>query len=269
MLGIFGGAIAATYWLGTDAYRYSVFVAPRTVPSFTFSSAYSSLKQPLVTYSYFLLPLLIFVARPWKRSFEIMDLLRAAAFVSLVGGCVAMGKAGAGDNYLFETFVAGTTLLLMELFSNPGRTMAIGFILLGCIQPAAQLAGWLGNRETFGIIEISSQQEFEQAQALQQRVAQLKKPLLTTDETMSLPWNSSDNSYPANVFDLVFVRGGANHYADGGPIGLIERGEIPSLMLRTNDTDLRRAAKEKYSRVEEEMHQHFHYDLYAVNPAGK
>ncbi len=100
--------------------------------------------------------------------------------------------------------------------------MAIGFILLGCIQPAAQLAGWLGNRETFGIIEISSQQEFEQAQALQQRVAQLKKPLLT-----------------------------------------------PSLMLRTNDTDLRRAAKEKYSRVGEEMHQHFHYDLYAVNPAGK
>lgn len=269
MLGVFGGAIAATYWLGTEAYRYSVFVAPRIVPSFSFSYAISSLKQPSFTYGYFLIPLCALLARPWKRAFEISDLLRACALVALVGGCIAMGKTGAGDNYLFEVFLAGTTLLLMELFSNPSRKAAVVFILLGCVQPAVQLEGWLVGRQTFGAIEIANRLDFAEAQEVQHQVVQSKMPMLTTDETMSLPWNSSNNSYPAYVFDPVFAQGAAARYVEGGPTGLISRGEVPTLMLKPTDIDLYRAAEGKYDQAGKVTHQHFHYDLFVIKPNTK
>ncbi len=73
LLAVFGGAIAATAWLGTQAYRYSVFVAPRIVPAFTFSHAYSAREHPLVTNGMFLLPMLAFIARPMRRVFGVSD----------------------------------------------------------------------------------------------------------------------------------------------------------------------------------------------------
>jgi hypothetical protein len=269
LLAIFGGAIAITFLLGTEAYRYSVFNAPRVVPSFTVSYAWTSLKQPLVTFSFFLVPLLLLLVRPWQRHFDFSDMLRLAALLSFVGGCIAMGKAGAGDNYLFEMFIAGTTLLLLELFRDPNRKLVLAFLLLACVQPAVQVVGNFFGRQTFGAVEIANVQDFAHAQTIQQRVMQLPGPLLTTDEVLSLPWNSTHNLYPAYVFDLVFIEGAKGHLFAGGPIGMIERGEVPTLMLKTSDAELWRSAAGKYKKTGEETHQHFHYDLFAIRADAK
>jgi len=267
LLAVLATAVATTYWLGSSAYRYSVFVAPGVVSAFSLRNAVHSLQQPLMAGSYIWLPLLASLASPWKRDFDAKSLLRVSAVVGLIGGAAAMAKGGAADNYLFEAFASATTLLLIELFENPTRRVAALLVALGCIQPAVQIGSQLLHKRQFGVLEIATLGEFDAAISLQHRIQALPKPLLTSDEIFSLPWNSSDNSYPAYVIDPVFEFAAGKRYVDGGPVTLVENQHVPSLMLRPDDLDLRRALVGKYHKVGDEVHQNFHYEVFVRNQA--
>jgi hypothetical protein len=265
MLAVMASGIIATYWLGTPTYRYSVFVAPRIVPFFSAAHAFGMLKQPLLANAFVFIPALALLARPWAkrlRAFEIKDLLRIATVVSFLGGAVGMGKAGATDNYLFEAFFAGSALLLIEIFENPARRAVILFLILGSIQPLAQLGANLLGRQGFGTIEIATGGSFSQAEKTRQRLSTLPKPLLTTDEVFSLPWNSSNNSYPAFVIEPAFQAAAAGKPEQGVPRALISGRECPSLMLKVRDVDLSDLLNAGYRKIGEETHQGFHYTLF-------
>jgi len=267
MLAVMAGGITTTYWMGTLAYRYSVFVAPRVVPFFSFASAFSALKQPLMVNAFVLTPALALIPSPWAnklRTFAIKDLLRIATVVSFLGGAIAMGKAGAGDNYLFEAFFAGSALLLIEVFEKPARRVVVLFLLLASIQPVAQLGANLLRRPDFGNIEIATSDGFSQAERAQRRLNSLPKPLFTTDEVFSLPWNSSGNSYPAFVIDPVFQAAAAGLYEQGGPRAMIAGHAFPSLMLKDSDLGFLEALDEEYRKIGEETHQGFHYTLFVT-----
>jgi hypothetical protein len=261
--------IVITVFLGTAAYRYSIFIAPGVVSSFTFFNALNSLKQPLAVGCYVWIPLGLLLARPWRRNFDVKDLLRASAIVSFGGGIIAMTKGGGGDNYLFEAFIAAATFLLIETFENPVRPVVTLFLALGCIQPAIQIGSQLLHVGSFGTVQIADSREFRRAQLTQQRVALLPKPMFTTDEVFSLPWNSSNNSYPAYVIDLVFETAARHRYSQDRTVALVKNQEVESLMIRNEDPDLWHALKGKYSKIGEEDHQHFHYEVFTKNRAEK
>ncbi len=265
MAAVMSVGILATYWLGAPAYRYSVFVAPRIVPFFSVTHALSMLKQSLMANAFVFIPALALIAQPWAkrlRAFAFKDLLRIATLIAFLGGAVAMGKAGAGDNYLFEAFFAGSALLLIEVFENPARRVVILFLILGSIQPLAQLGANLLRQPGLGMIEIATGESFSQTEKMRERLNFLPRPILTSNEVFSLPWNSSGNSYPSFVIDPVFYAAVAGMSNQNLPRALVDGRECPTLMLKAGDATFRELIDNGYRKIGEEYHQGFHYTLF-------
>ena len=266
MAAVMSVGILATYWLGASAYRYSVFVAPRIVPFFSVTHALSMLKQSLLANAFVFIPALALIAQPWVkrlRAFSFKDLLRIATVIAFLGGAIAMGKAGAGDNYLFEAFFAGSALLLIEVFENPARRVVILFLILridSTFRP--KLGANLLRQPGLGTIEIATGESFSQTEKMRERLSLLPRPILTSNEVFSLPWNSSGNSYPSFVIDPVFYAAVAGMSNRNLPRALIDGRECPTLMLKAGDANFRELIDNGYRKIGEEYHQGFHYTLF-------
>ena len=188
--------------------------------------------------------------------------------VALIVGLAGMGKVGGTSNYLFEAFAAGSTLLQLAVFTVPGR-LVTALILFGCIQPAIQLAGAAigfhhpGKKD---MVPIATAAEYADAVALRNRLATMNKPIFTTDGVFALPWNSTENGAPALVIDPNFQEAARLREVNGGVEGMLNRGEIPTVMLASTDLVYLKSLHPGYKKVDESIQQGVTYSIYAFNP---
>jgi hypothetical protein len=229
---LFAVLASTTILLGTPEYRFNTLVAPRFI-AWSVMWALRIAPKSLVANAYWILaPIALLCAKGKHRADNTVRLLTAVLAVSLAGGLAAMTKVGSWDGYLLEAFAAGSTLLEMAVFAAPAR-FASALVIFGCAQPAIQLAAPQSgaHQHLLGTVGIATAVEYADAVALRDRLAPLKKPLFTTNEIFSAPWFSSDNRAPALVIDTLLHESTKSRCQNGCFEGMLERGEIPSVLL--------------------------------------
>ncbi|MGD0293974.1 MAG: hypothetical protein ABSB30_08985 [Terracidiphilus sp.] len=191
-------------------------------------------------------------------------LLATVFAVALFVGLADMGKIGGTSNYLFEAFAAGSTLLQLAVFTVPGR-LVTALLLFGCLQPAVQLMGVAIGYHHPGkkdMVPIATAAEYRDAVALHNRLAMLKKPIFTTDGVFALPWYSTDNNALALVLDPNFQEVARSREENGGVEGMLQRGEIPTVMLASGDLAYLKSLHPGYRKVGESVQQGVTYSIY-------
>jgi hypothetical protein len=264
---VFVVLVALTLMLGTPEYRFSILVAPRLVSEFSLLNAWHAAEVSLVANAYWIVaPVALLLAAGARRIDDAVGLLMTVFAVTLVVGLVAMGKTGASDNYLLEAFVAGSTLLQLAVLATPGR-LALFLVLLGCVQPAVQLATVPSGSHIFGTVRIATAIEYEDAVALRSRLASIVKPIFTTDETFALPWLSTGDRAPALIIDTKFHDATRSRCLSGCIEGMLQRGDIPTVMIGSGDSLYQESLSVNYLKVGESYHQGKQYTIYAIqNP---
>jgi hypothetical protein len=192
----------------------------------------------------------------------------AVTGVALAGGLAGLTKAGAYSEYLLEAFVAGSTLLQMAVFVAPGRFVN-ALVVFGCIQPTVQLAtvpSGAGVSHTFGTVGIATAQQYTEAAALRERLATMKKPIFTTNGVYSLPWFSNDDHAPALVIEQFFHNGTRSMCQNGCVEGMLERGEIPTVMLDKSDLLSQKSLSPRYEKVAEAPYSGTQWNIYVLTP---
>jgi hypothetical protein len=223
---------AATLLLGTSEYRFDVLTAPRLIKSaFSLPILWRAAGRPVLTNLYWLVaPVALLLAAGRRRMDSTVRLATTVLVLALLGGLAGMGTTGGAENYLFEAFVAGSILFQIAAFSVPTRLVS-SLLLIGCVQPALQLAVIPLGRDIFGTVRLATASQYANAQAVQAELATLRKPIFTPDQTFSLPWFSSGDQAPALVIDHLFQEGAAQRLERGGLVGLLRRGDIPTVIL--------------------------------------
>lgn len=280
---VFAALVAATLLLGTPEYRFSILIAPQMVRGFAFSLPWilralgTGLTAVGLNLYWVAAPFVLLRAskstgapsfsRSERKGWESM--LTTVFAVALIIGLAGMGKIGGTSNYLFEAFAAGSTLLQLAVFSVP-RRLVTALLLFGCIQPAVQLAGVAIGYHHPGrkdMVPIATAAEYADAVALHNRLANLKKPLFTTDGVFALPWNSTENGAPALVIDPNFQEAARSREQNGGIEGMLQRGEIPTVMLASTDLVYLKSLNPGYRKVDESLQQGVTYSIYEFNPS--
>jgi hypothetical protein len=252
---VFSALVAATLFLGTPQYRFDTLVATRLY-GFDFRYALQIVPKTVVSNAYWILaPLALLLAAGSRRADNTVRLLLIVFCVALAGGLAGMTKVGGWDNYILEAFVAGSTLLQIAIFTTPGKFVN-SLAVFGCIIPAIQLATVPGGRHlhTFGTVGIATPADYADAVAMRDRLALMRKPILSTNPTFSLPWFSSDNRAPALVIDYLFLKATRSQCQNGCVEGMLQRGEIPTVVLANDDDVYQHSLSPKYRKVGE-MHE--------------
>jgi hypothetical protein len=281
LVAVFTALVAATLLLGTPEYRFNILIAPQIVRGFTFGLPWilralgTGLTAVGLNLYWVAAPFVLLCgsrnsgAPSFPRSLQNgwESMLATVFAVALIVGLAGMGKVGGTSNYLFEAFAAGSTLLQLAVFTVPGR-LVTALLLFGCVQPAVQLAGAAigfhhpGRKD---MVPIATAAEYRDAVALRKRLADLKKPLFTTDGVFALPWFSTYNGAPALVLDPNFQEAARAREVNGGIEGMLQRGEFPTVMLASGDLVYRKSLHPGYKKVGESIQQGVTYSIYAFN----
>ncbi|MGA3080791.1 MAG: hypothetical protein ABSD44_05355 [Terracidiphilus sp.] len=292
LVAVFAVLVAATLCLGTPEYRFSILVAPRMVKGFAFGLPWilralgAGLTALLLNLYWVAAPFLLLRAsclfnasageRPTDSAAsqsavsEIaapVRLLATVFAVALVAGLAGMGKVGGTSNYLFEAFAAGSTLLQIAVFTVP-RKLVTALVLFACAQPALQLAGAAIGYHRPGkkdMAPIATAADYAQAVALRDRLATMPRPIFTTNGPLALPWNSTTNGAPALVIDPNFQAVAESRDQNGGIEGMLQRGEIPTVVLASTDLIYLSSLNPNYLEVAESLQQGTTYHIYQLN----
>ncbi|MDR3773950.1 MAG: hypothetical protein P4L26_11415 [Terracidiphilus sp.] len=270
LAGVFAVLSGATILLGTPEYRFSVLVAPRLIHSaFWFPVLWRALAHPLITNFYWMVaPLALLLAAGARRADRTVQLTATVFAIALLGGLAGMGTIGASDSYLLEAFVAGSTLFQIAVFTAPAGLVE-ALLLIGCLQPALQLTMIPSGRSTFGTVQLASPAEFANAVEVRDRLAQMKRPIFTTDQSFSLPWISTDDRAPALIIDHFFSDATPGRAQNGGFRGMLQRGEVPTVILNTG-SPYEKDLSPNYLKTGSFLHQGVpynqgvHYDIYTI-----
>jgi hypothetical protein len=79
----------------------------------------------------------------------------------------------------------------------------------------------------------------------------MRKPILSTNPTFSLPWFSNDNRAPALVIDYLFLKATRARCRDGCVEGVLQKGEIPTVVLASDEDTYQHSLSPKYEKVGE------------------
>jgi hypothetical protein len=265
---VFATLAIATIVLGTPEYRFNVFVAPEIVKEFSFLHAIPMELKSITANAYWILaPFALLLAARARRVDDRVRLLITAFAVAFVGGLAAMAKVGAWDHYLLEAFAAGSTLLQLAVFAAPGR-LASALVLLGCVQPAMQLALVPSGARPhlFGTVGIATAAEYADAVALRERLAPMKRPIFSDNEIFSLPWFSNDNRAPVLMVDTLFHNATRTRCETGCVEGMLQRGEIPTVMLLSNDVTYLSSLSPRYKKAGEGIYAGGLWRIYVLDP---
>ncbi len=270
LVSVFAVLTGATLLLGTPEYRFSILVAPRLVVGFALRSAWEQGKPFLAENIYWIpVPIVLWLTAGARRADSAFRMLITVFALAFAGGFLAMSKAGGAPNYLLESFVAGSTLFQFAIFTAPRQIVNL-LLLLGSVQPALQLAAAPSSRTTFGTVQIASADEFANALAVRDRLAQLRKPIFTTDQTFSAPWISTGDLPHALMIDPQFHRPTRLRCQNGGIEGLLQRGDIPTVILNTG-SEYEKDLSPNYVKTGWFLHQGVpyvqgvHYDIYTIH----
>ena len=265
MAAVFLLLVAATLALGSPEYRFNVFVSPRLVSGgFSLSHAFHVGGFSLISNAYWIAPpVLLWLGKGKEKLGDFRALILAAFVFSLVAGFAAMTKSGASDNYLFEAFVSGSTLLQILFFERPGF-VASALILAGCLEPAGQLALLPTGRHNLGFVQLATQSEFDSTLAVRNGLNRFPKPILSLVDSFTPPWISTDDRYPALVIDRDSYMAVHTRCENGGVEGMLRRGEIPTAILSVNDTFFRENLNSRYVHVGSFVQRGVQYDIYTL-----
>jgi hypothetical protein len=263
---VFAALSAATLLLGTPEYRFNILVAPRIIHSeFSLLHAWRFAKVSIIVNAYWIVaPVALLLTAGARRIDNTVRMLMTVFAIAMVAGLIAMGTPGATDNYLLEAFVAGSTLLQIAVFAIPGGIVS-SMVLIGCVQPALQLATAPSERQLFGRLQLATVTEYADAMALRDRLAPMKKPIFTTDETFALPWISTGNRAPALIVDYKLYDATRLRYQNGGIEGMLQKGDIPTVILRPRDTPFKESMNPNYMKAGELFHQGDLYNIYVIS----
>jgi len=265
---VFSGLVAATLLLGTPEYRFDILVAPGLVREFSFTWASQMAPKSIVSNAYWILaPVALLFAAGERRIDDVVRMFTIVLAVALIGGLAGMTKVGGWDNYLLEAFVAGSTMLQIAIFTAPGR-FVIALVLYGCIIPAIQAATVPSgtHQHVFGTVGIATASDYEDAVALRDRLASMSKPIFTTDPMFSLPWISTDNRAPALVIDSLFHDATRDRCQNGCVEGLLQRGEIPTVVLQSSGDPYQNSLSPRYEKAGETRESGRMWSIYVLNP---
>ena len=268
LCGIFAVLIAATLVIGSPEYRFDILVAPGLVREFSLAWASQMAPKSVISNAYWILaPIVLLISTTGRRVDNTVRLLTVVLVVALIGGLAGMTKVGAWDNYLLEAFVAGSTLLQIAVFTAQARFVN-ALVLFGCIIPAIQLATAPSgpHLHTFGTVGIATPSEYVDAVALRDRLALMKKPIFSTDPMFSLPWISNDNHAPALVIDSIFHDATRARCQNGCVEGMLQRGEIPTVVLASSDDIYQNSLSPKYVKVGEARESDRMWSIYELTP---
>jgi hypothetical protein len=231
---VFAALTSATLLLSTPEYRFSVLVAPGLVTEFTFAHTVREGSRAVIENAYWILAsIALLLAAGARRLDHTLRLLGTVFLVALLGGLAGMSKTGGTANYMLESFVAGSALLQIAAFTAPGW-LVTALLLSGCAQPAIEVTtvpSGVHFPHNSMLVGIATADEYADAVALRDRLATMKKPIFTTDDVFSLPWYSNDNHAPALAIDLKFHDATRASCQNGCVEGMLQRGEIPTVML--------------------------------------
>jgi hypothetical protein len=115
------------------------------------------------------------------------------------------------------------------------------------------------------MVPIATAAEYADAMALRERLAVMKKPIFTTDGAFELPWISTDDGAPALVIDPNFQEVARAREQNGGIEGMLQRGEIPTVMLSPSDLVSLKSLNPNYRKVGESIQQGVTYSIYEFN----
>jgi len=264
---VFAVLAAFTLLLGSPEYRYNILVAPR-MSAFSIRWLLSIAPKTVVANAYWVLaPIAVLLAARARQFDHTVRLLTTVLAVALLGGLAGMTKVGAWDNYLLEAFAAGSTLLQIAVFAAPGRLVS-ALVLFGCVQPAILVAtAPSGNHaHAFGTVGIATASEYAEAVALRDRLASMKKPIFTTDEIFSLPWYSNDNRPNALVIDRIFHLATHASCQNGCVEGMLQRGEVPTVMLLSSGDPYQSSLNPNYKKVGEALESGQMWSIYSFTP---
>ncbi|MGO9316236.1 MAG: hypothetical protein ACLPXT_15945 [Terracidiphilus sp.] len=265
---VFAALVAATLLLGTPEYRFNVLVAPGLVREFSFKWASQMAPKSMVSNAYWILaPIALLFAAGERRIDNVLRMFTIVLAVALISGLAGMTKVGSWDNYLLEAFVAGSTLLQIAIFTSPGRLVS-ALVLYGCIIPSIQLATLPSgtHQHFFGTVGIATAADYEDAVALRDRLAPMTKPIFTTDPMFSLPWISTGNRAPALVIDSLFHDATRDRCQNGCVEGLLQRGEIPTVVLQSSGDPYQSSLSPKYEKAGEARESERMWSIYALSP---
>ncbi len=268
---VFALPVAITLGLGTPDYRFSILVAPQMVKGFHFGYPWllhalgTGLSAAGLNLYWVAAPFVLLRAAGSAHQDDKKVRMVATVFaLALTLGIVGMGKVGGTSNYLFEAFAAGSTLLQLAVFTLPGR-LVTALVFFGCVQPAVQIAGAAvgyhhpGKRDMAAIATAS---EYRDAEALRACLEALPKPIFTTDGIFSLPWIANNNESPAITLDPNFQQIAQAHDQNGGVEGMLQRGQIPTVMLAATDVDYIPSLNPGYKKIGESFQQGVAYSIY-------
>jgi hypothetical protein len=118
-------------------------------------------------------------------------------------------------------------------------------------------------------VGIATAAEYTDAEALRDRLAPLKKPIFTNNEIFSLPWFSSDNRAPALVIDSLFHDATRSRCQNGCVEGMLSRGEIPTVLLPSDDETYRNSLGTNYRKAGDAMYARRPWSIYVLNPQAQ
>jgi len=263
----FAALTAMTLLLGSSVYRFNVLVAPGMVREFSLRWASQIVPKSLASNAYWILaPIALLFATGARRVDNTVRMLITVLVIALAGGLAGMTKVGAWDHYLLEAFAAGSTLLQFAVFTTPGWP-ASALVLFGCVQPAIQLATLpSGNfSHPFGTVGIATAAEYADAEALRDRLASLRKPIFSNNEIFSLPWFSSDNRAPVLIVDAIFHDATRSRCQNGCVEGMLRRGEIPTVLLPSDDETYRSSLGAHYRKAGDAMYAGRAWSIYVLD----
>ncbi len=257
---VFAVLTAATLLLGTPEYRFDVLTAPRVIKSlFSLPALWRAASRPLLANAYWLAaPFAWLLAARARRLDSAVRLLLTVFVFTLLVAMAGMGTSGGADNYMFEAFAAGSTLLQIAVFAAPAWVVT-ALLVAGCLQPALQLAMIPRGPDLFGTIRLANASQFANARAVTEQLEHLKRPIFTPDQTFSLPWFSSGDRWPALVIDHLFQEASAPHLQNGGIAAMLQRGEIPTVILDPGSI-YRKDLNPGYKKTGSFLHQGVPYD---------
>ena len=274
---VFAALVSVTLLAGTPEYRFSILVAPQMVKGFAIGLPWilhalgTGVTAIFLNLYWAAAPFVLLRASCGNRDAgERVRMLATVFAFALIVGVAGMGKVGGTSNYLFEAFAAGSTLLQIAVFTMPGR-LVTSLVLFGCIQPATQIVGTAigfhhaGKRD---MAPIATAAEYADAVALRNRLAPMKRPIFTTDGAFELPWLSTSNGAPALVIDPNFQDAARLRELNGGIEGMLQRGEIPTVMLAPTDLVYVKSLNPSYRKVGESIQQGVTYSIYEFNPGS-
>jgi hypothetical protein len=278
LVAVFAALVSVTLLFGSPAYRFSILVAPEMVRGFTFGPPWilhalgTGLNAIFLNLYWVAAPFILLWASHGKGKLDAgVRMLLIVFVVALIFGIAGMGKVGGTSNYLLEAFAAGSTLLQLAVFTVPGRCVT-AFVFFGCIQPAVQLVGVGIGYHAAGrhdMAPIATAAEYADAVALRNQLSGMKKPIFTTDGAFSLPWIAAENGAPSIVLDPNFQQVAEPREQNGGVEGMLQRGEIPTVMLASTDHAYMQSLNPGYRKVGESVQQGVHYTIYAFSPTTR